>query len=310
MTISSKISSTMPVENRLATVQILWIRNRINRHNYNYTELVTGDTGSGKTMTSVLRAFLVCPKRFDESCYCTMPKEFMEAVENSKKGDALVWDEAGVGLSARQWYSLSNILSGQTLQTFREKNLALFMCVPDASFIDIQARRLLNAFGVAHRYNNDEVHYNLYQVKFDRRTGQIYYPHFKISLSDTMRGTNSYQMTSITIKNEVFNCIRKLKPGILEAIEEKASSFKEKVMKKAKLEAQHFEEERFGDTLTILDYATQVRSDTSKYHHSDKRYKHRLDWKLISADFDISKDKATKVVSLVRRMELMEKKDN
>lgn len=254
---------------------------------------MTGATGTGKTMTAILKGMLINRRRFDASFYVTMPKEFIDKVEDSKTGDVIIWDEAGVGLSARQWYSLSNILSGQTLQTYRERNLAVFFCTPDTSFIDVQARKLINAFSEIKRYNSDNAFQYLYKIEIDRKRGNIYYPWFSFIINN-----KRMVLSTIKIPRSIYSLFV-FDQKILKEIREKASDFKTKVLAKNRDEATVFENERFELSKTVFDIANEVSPIVEKY----RGRRCEIDWHLLAADYNLSRDKATQVIGLIKRGE-------
>jgi hypothetical protein len=59
----------------------------------------------------------------------------------------ILWDEAGVGMPAREWYSVSNKVISYVVQTFRVKGYVLIMTTPSLKYIDTQIRGLFH--GVA-----------------------------------------------------------------------------------------------------------------------------------------------------------------
>jgi hypothetical protein len=61
-----------------------------------------------------------------------------------QKGSCIVWDEAGVNMSAREWHSISNKSINYIMQTFRHDNLAVIFTVPNFDFIDSQLRKLFH----------------------------------------------------------------------------------------------------------------------------------------------------------------------
>lgn len=102
----------------------------MNKIHYNWAQIVTGRPGAGKTLQALLLAYMISPKRFNSSCYAVTASEFLEWVNDPKRyvGDCIVWDEPGIGLKARHWWSLSNIMVGETLQVYRKKKLNVFCC--------------------------------------------------------------------------------------------------------------------------------------------------------------------------------------
>lgn len=125
-----------------------WGANRIQK-NKNLLILLTGQTGSGKTYSSISLAeayahLFQTPFTIKDVIFT--PKEFMTRINSGelKKGSVLVFDEAGVGYSAREWWSISNKLINYLMQTFRHRNYIVIFTTPDMSFIDKACRRLIH----------------------------------------------------------------------------------------------------------------------------------------------------------------------
>lgn len=77
-------------------------------------------------------------------------KSFMDAckeIEEKKiHGAAIIWDEAGVGLSSRDWYDISNKSINYAIQVLGYLHPYIFFVTQDASFLDAQPRKLLTNF--------------------------------------------------------------------------------------------------------------------------------------------------------------------
>lgn len=74
-------------------------------------------------------------------------KEFMDIITNKdiKGGNVVIWDESGVDLDSRMFFSHLNILANRILQTFRKDNLGVIFTVPDATFVDKRSRTLFHS---------------------------------------------------------------------------------------------------------------------------------------------------------------------
>lgn len=120
------------------------IRKRTTVLDKNYMGVGVGPTGSGKSATCLE----ICNKvddTFADACRVVFtPSEFMETIQTMDKGEAIMFDEAGVGIPAREWQRIQNRLMGYTAQLFRHKNLCVFFTVPSMSFIDMQLRNLMH----------------------------------------------------------------------------------------------------------------------------------------------------------------------
>ncbi len=151
------------------------IRARWKFQNKNWLTVVCGETGSGKSYSALAIAHEV-----GESVYIVFsPVEFLKLLTSNKleKGDAIVFDEAGVGMSARDWYSVQNKILGSVLQTFRHLNLVVIFTVPNLSFIDVQARKLFhNYFETANLdYKLGKAWLQVYDIQVNSRFDKIYY---------------------------------------------------------------------------------------------------------------------------------------
>jgi len=123
------------------------IRRRVLEYNLNAIAVWVGPTGSGKSYSALRLAELVDPE-FVLAHLAFSAENFLDLVNEPdlKPGSVIVWDEAGLGMPAREWQSVFNRSVGYVLQSFRFKRIALFMTVPDQAFIDAQARALFHYY--------------------------------------------------------------------------------------------------------------------------------------------------------------------
>lgn len=123
-------------------------RNRILYYNRNLLMIICGATGTGKSYSALTIAKLINPK-FDVNKHVVFDVESFMKLLNSKKvrrGDVIVWDEAGVGIPAREWYSISNKAINYVLQTFRHLNLCVIFTTPSFDYVDKQTRLLFHVY--------------------------------------------------------------------------------------------------------------------------------------------------------------------
>jgi|AntAceMinimDraft_10_1070366.scaffolds.fasta_scaffold06669_9 ribosomal protein L37AE/L43A len=125
------------------------IQNRMLRENKNWLCAICGGTGSGKTYSAITLADKICKGGWNpEKHLAFTPREFMEKVTNpkTKRGDIIIFDEAGVGMSSKEWFSIQNRLLSYVLQTFRHKNLGIIFTMPGLNLIDKSARMLFHSY--------------------------------------------------------------------------------------------------------------------------------------------------------------------
>lgn len=122
-----------------------YIHQRIEK-NKNFIGMISGPTGSGKTWAGLSIAELL-DKDFNIDRVVFKATELMALVNSGtlKSGSVILWDEAGIDLSSRSWQSAMNKMLNFLLQTFRHKNIILFLTAPYGDFVDSASRKLFHA---------------------------------------------------------------------------------------------------------------------------------------------------------------------
>jgi len=118
-------------------------------HNQDTMSAKCGRKGTGKSYSTMIEGQRIRGfEYFDVKKHiaCFDPYKFLKMIRKSKKGDFVIFDDAGVGMDNREWAKKSNIIITKLLQTFRTKNLNVTFTVPDFAFVDIKARKLFDYF--------------------------------------------------------------------------------------------------------------------------------------------------------------------
>lgn len=122
---------------------------RVVNQNKNATILVVGDyVGCGKSYLSLKlgevfhTANNLPPFTIDNVGF--MPEEFLSFVRSADRYSAFVFDDAGLSVSSRQWYSEINAILTSVVESYRFLNLVVFITVPIRSLIDKNIRELSN----------------------------------------------------------------------------------------------------------------------------------------------------------------------
>ena len=120
-----------------------WFNNRIKK-NRNVIALFVGDTGSGKSLSSIRLAERVDPS-FNVDRVVFTVQEFVSLVNSGlPPGSVIIFDDAGLGINARLWQDMNARVFGMLTQGFRYKQIITFITVPDESFIERQSRKLVH----------------------------------------------------------------------------------------------------------------------------------------------------------------------
>ena len=124
---------------------IPWLQNRI-AENRNANLIFVGDTGSGKSYSAISLGEQVDTNFCIDRIVFTA-KDFVELINSDlPKGSVVIFDDAGLGIPAREWQSMAAKIFGKLFQGFRYKNLISLITVPDMSFIERQSRTLMHLY--------------------------------------------------------------------------------------------------------------------------------------------------------------------
>lgn len=175
----------LPIQQKMLQKQPLLIRRwrfRINRLNKNLLIAICGQTGSGKSYCALTVAKLICD-RFNIRIHVIFTiEQFMELLQSGKlkRGDVVIWDEAGVGIPSREWYSISNKAINYVLQTFRHLNLCVIFTMPSFDYIDKQTRLLFHVYIETQRidYETKHVIVKIFESSFNPREGKEYMKYY------------------------------------------------------------------------------------------------------------------------------------
>ena len=127
-----------------STWLIPWVRRRI-KQNRNLIGIFVGDTGSGKSLSSISLAEQIDPDFSVERIVFTV-QELITLVNSGKlkPGSVVIFDDAGLGVNARLWKNQSSVIFGMLTQGFRYMQIILLITVPKIYFIERQSRNLIH----------------------------------------------------------------------------------------------------------------------------------------------------------------------
>ncbi len=162
---------------------ITYIKRRI-KNKKNFLCFISGPTGSGKSW-SALRIALMLDKNFGKDRIIMSMKELMRLI-NSKKlkgaGAVILWDEAGVDLSSKNWQSLTNKLINFLMQTFRHQRIILLFTSPYLDYIDASTRKLFHAEWTMTSINFKEGTAKIkpHLIQYNSRLKKFYYKYLRV----------------------------------------------------------------------------------------------------------------------------------
>lgn len=162
---------------------IRYIKQRI-RQNKNMLMVLSGPTGSGKSWSALKIAELL-DDEFSSERVVFKGSELMALINSGKldKGSVIVWDEAGIDISSKNWMSTTNKLLNFLFQTFRHKCFVLIFTVPYSSFVDKSTRKLFHAElrTESINFNDETVKLKPQLIQYNGRLDKFYYKYLRVS---------------------------------------------------------------------------------------------------------------------------------
>lgn len=175
---------------------VRYIKQRISR-NKNFVGFISGPTGIGKSWASLSICQKIDPS-FNEDKIAFSGKELMEIINKGdlKKGSCMVFEEAGVNQSSKNWQSTANKMLNFLFQTFRHRNFVLIMNSPYMDFVDASTRKLFHAEIPILSVNKKEG-YSIAKpqlIQYNSRYRKFYYKYLRVA---TKKGVSPIQRWKI-----------------------------------------------------------------------------------------------------------------
>lgn len=123
------------------------IHDRLHKKDQNFLGIFCGQTGSGKSESSIKLAATLDPS-FTHNKIVFSVEQFFKLLNSGQleKGSCIVWEEMGVAADSRSFYSNQNKAVVYCFETFRALNLSVIMNVPGLGMIDSNVRKLCHMY--------------------------------------------------------------------------------------------------------------------------------------------------------------------
>lgn len=176
----------------VANHYITSLYNQVWNLKYNLTGMTVGRPQAGKSMGTGTMGLLLDPLFWDnlEKMVVYDAKSFMTAlnfvIKHKEFGRFIMWDEAGVGMPARQWYDISNRAISFAIQVAGVFRPIVWFVTQDMTYIDSQPRKLINTFFDISRSTNKYSLARVYNLTVNRKTGKMYFKYPRMITKEKM----------------------------------------------------------------------------------------------------------------------------
>lgn len=176
-----------------------WIENRI-RNNKNVLGAETGGTGSGKSYRDLRKAELWYQYHFKNPFpaenICFSIGEVMNRLNSGelKKGEVLIFEEAGANLGSLDFQTKISKLFTYVLQSFRSMNVVIFFNLPHLDMLNKQARMLLHyAFESSGIDPKKKINKSKpFFIQVNQSTGKMYRKYLRIKVNGKIRAVKKF----------------------------------------------------------------------------------------------------------------------
>jgi len=168
-----------------------WMYSRLIVNNKNVLSAELGPTGSGKSYRDLRKAELwyeyYFKEKFPRENICFGVSTIMKKLAGGKlrRGEVLIFEEAGVNLGALDFQTKISKMFNYVLQSFRSMNIAIFFNLPYLSMLSSQARKLMHysaeSSGINYETGINKCRPFFHQV--NQSSGKVYkkYPIVKVN---------------------------------------------------------------------------------------------------------------------------------
>lgn len=175
-----------------------WLDSRF-KHNKNVLGVNLGGTGSGKSWRDLRMAELWYKYNFKEQfpaqniCFGVASVMKLLADGKLRRGEIIIFEEAGVNLGSRDWSNKVSKMFNYILQSFRSMNIGIFFNLPYMTMLDSQARHLVHysfeSYSIDYEKGLNTAKAFYHQV--NQATGKIYRKFFRIKSGNGFVGVQT-----------------------------------------------------------------------------------------------------------------------
>jgi len=116
------------------------IQKRINYYDYDCFIVVVGKERRGKSTLAIQIAHFLTKGKLKTENICMDMTEFTSQLQSTKKGDVIIFDEAGTNLYSREAMTTINRTLTKAFMVSGLKNIAIILCLPSFFSLDTYIR--------------------------------------------------------------------------------------------------------------------------------------------------------------------------
>ena len=116
------------------------IKKRINHLDFDSFVVICGNERLGKSTLAAQLGMYITDGKLSVDNICMTTEEFLKQLKETKKGDTIIFDEAGTALYSREAMTTMNRMLTKAFMVSGLKNICIILCIPDFFSLDSYVR--------------------------------------------------------------------------------------------------------------------------------------------------------------------------
>ncbi|NCU31814.1 MAG: ATP-binding protein [Candidatus Moranbacteria bacterium] len=184
-----------------------FVLDRVHKRNTNYNMVFLGEPGSGKSWAGLRMASKLNPNFVKNPIVVFSVQDYLLMIKNNKvkRGDVIIFDEVGVAVNKKLWWSVINRAANLTFQTVRNKNFITIFTTPFPDYVDSDTRKLFQVFFKYKKsFDKSQLRsFSAYKIKFNDFYHKYMYSRYKFSVSG-----ETWELNEVLFKKPKASLIR------------------------------------------------------------------------------------------------------
>lgn len=301
MFLKTEIEFPEITQDEVANYYLSAVYTQVHKQKFNYLGSIVGRPRTGKSLWGCTSGVLLDPTFWDdfENRIVYDAKSFMRALNRLSKlkilGGVILWDEAGVGLPAREWYDMSNKAINYAVQVAGVYRPIIYFITLDLTYIDTQPRKVLNSLQEMNRTNNKYSISKPYNINVDKKRGKIYFKYPRMIMKETGSYIKCHKLKITRPPKEIENRYEEhsipFKDKIIQIMQQRAGDFEDGIIPQEEYTA----EEIIQKVIDSASVYEGTRSEAGSRNFSRDLIKH--DFKIPTTLANVIKARAEQILN-------------
>jgi len=162
-----------------------FIKRRIYEYNSNFNIVFVGEPGCGKSWSALRMALKIDLEFIKNPLIVFSAVDFVKHIKENKikKGRVIFFDEVGVAVNKRMWWSTFNRVANLTFQTMRNRNFITIFTTPFTDYVDKDTIKLFQLYLKFAKAGRNYRIFKPYKLSYNEMAGKYFYHFLKFRVN-------------------------------------------------------------------------------------------------------------------------------